>query len=77
MELNVFAQSIREQFIEDNIDAINVSTDFRKLDSWDSLTGMAILTVIADDYGIDIPVQNFKELSTIQELYDYVLLNKK
>lgn len=77
MELNVFAQSIREQFIEDNIDAINVTTDFRKLDSWDSLTGMAILTVIADDYGIDIPVQKFKELSTIQELYDYVLLNKK
>jgi len=76
MKLHEFSQAIREQFIGDNIDSINLSTDFRSLDSWDSLTGMAILAVIADDYGVDIPVQKFKELSTIQELYDFVLLNK-
>jgi len=76
MELDVFAQTIREQFVEDNIDSITLTTDIRSLDTWDSLTGMAILAVIADDYNVDIPVEKFKELSTIQELFDFVKLNQ-
>lgn len=77
MELNSFAQIIREQFVEDNIDSIKINTDIRSLDTWDSLTGMAILTVILDDYGVDIPVDVFKKLNTIEELFDFVKNNQK
>jgi acyl carrier protein len=77
MELDIFAQTIREQFVEDNIDSIETTTDIRSLDTWDSLTGMAILAVIADDFGVDIPVGDFKKLNTIQELFDYVQANNK
>lgn len=77
MGLDVFTQKIREQFVEDNIDSIGITTDIRSLDTWDSLTGMAILAIIADDYGVDIPIDVFKKLNTIQELFDYVQSNKK
>ncbi len=72
MELDSFAQKIREQFIEDDISLIGITTNFRTLDTWDSLTAMAILTIIADDFGVEIPVEDFKKLTTIQELFEFV-----
>lgn len=77
MELNSFAQVIREQFVEDDINSIEIGTNFRSLDTWDSLTGMAILAVIADDYQVDIPVDTFRELNTIEELFNFVKSNQK
>lgn len=72
MELDFFAQKIREQFMEDDINSITTTMDFRTLDTWDSLTGMAILSIINDDFGVDIPVDDFRKLNTISELFDYV-----
>ena len=72
MNKQKFLTTVREQFLEDNLDLITLEIDFRTLDSWDSLTGMAILTTIEDDFKIQIPVEDFKQLSTIQQLYDYV-----
>jgi acyl carrier protein len=73
MKKEEFLAVVRDQFIEDNLDLISLDVDFRTLDSWDSLTGMAVLAIVEDDYDVTIPVEEFRKLNTIQELYDYVI----
>ncbi len=73
MKKEDFLTVIRDQFLEDDLNLITLDVNFRTLDSWDSLTGMAILAVIEDDFKITIPIEIFKKLNTVQELYEYVI----
>ena len=77
MNKQEFLDVIRDQFLEDDISLITFDVNFRNLDSWDSLTGMAILTVIEDDYKVIVPVEEFKKIITIDQLYDYVISKKQ
>ncbi|HCF03070.1 acyl carrier protein [Flavobacterium sp.] len=77
MNKQEFLDVIRDQFLEDDISVITFDVNFRNLDSWDSLTGMAILTVIEDDYKVIVPVEEFKKIITIDQLYDYVISKKQ
>jgi acyl carrier protein len=60
------------QFLDQDQPLVTPDVPFRTLSTWDSLTGMAIITVIQDDYGINIPVNDFLKLTTVRELFDYV-----
>lgn len=68
-----FLELFREQYIGDNSHEILMETDFRKLSSWDSLTGMAVLAMIKDTYDIDVPTEDFQDCKTVQDVYDYVI----
>lgn len=72
MELNDFTKKVSDQFLD--IDQPNVTAEvaFRTLSTWDSLTGMAVLTMIEDDYKVAIPVDDFKQLKTVADLFNYV-----
>jgi acyl carrier protein len=75
-QINEFAVKFYAQYSDtENID-IMPDADFRQVGSWDSLTGMAVLVMIQDDYGVDIPIEKFRELKTIKDVYNYVLVNK-
>ena len=51
-------------------------TIFRNLDSWDSLTGMAIQVMLEDNYGVRIPDETFKSFKTINDIYEFVKNNQ-
>jgi acyl carrier protein len=72
MEINEFVERFANQFVD--YDMVNVKADvkFRDLDSWDSLTGMAVLTMIQDDFGVEINVDDFLKLSTPREVLEYI-----
>ena len=61
MELNEFLSKFKEQYI----------------DSYDSLTGMAILVMIKDNFNIDITDEDYKNLRTVREVYNYIQDMKK
>lgn len=50
-------------------EGIEMNTEFRYLDEWSSLTGLAFLTDLEDKFGIKISVSEFKEAETIKDLY--------
>lgn len=70
--LDDFTNKFHDQYIDAETFTLKPENEFRQIDSWDSLTGMAILVMIKDEYGIDIPVEAFREMKTVNEVYLYV-----
>lgn len=72
MELNDFTRKICDQFLEEDQPKVTPEIEFRTLSTWDSLTGMAILATIEDEYKVKIPVDDFRQMKTIIDLFNYV-----
>ena len=72
MELTKFRENVAQQFLEEDQKLVSETVEFRKLETYDSLTGMAILAIIKDEYGVDIPVDEYKKLNTVNQLFEYV-----
>lgn len=67
-----FIKDFKSQFIDGDEIAVDVSTDFRQISSWDSLTGMAVLVMIKDVYGIDMSATDLKKCKTIGDIIELV-----
>jgi acyl carrier protein len=76
MNLSKFILDFAGQF-EDNVANITETVEFRKHESWDSLTGMAVLYMIERDYGVIIPVDDFLTLQTPKEIFEYIQKHTK
>lgn len=74
--MKTFITNFAEQLLDQNGSDIIGETVFRDLDDWDSLTAMAVIAMIEDEYGVKINDDAFKKLKTVQDVYDYVMLNK-
>lgn len=72
MDKDLFINNMKQQFVDADEIEIKINTEFRKIDSYDSLTGMTILVMLKDEYGVDITEVDFKAKRTVQELFDYV-----
>jgi len=77
MELNEFLSKFKEQYIDSESILLNADDNFRDIDSYDSLTGMAILVMIKDNFNIDITDEDYKNLHTVREVYNYIQNIKK
>lgn len=67
-----FIQEMKDQFIDGDELTFNAETRFRDVESFDSLTGMAMIMIIQDNYNKLIDEKLFKELNTLGELYKYI-----
>jgi acyl carrier protein len=74
--MNNFIEKFKNQFIDADEISIEEDTKFRNIDSYDSLTGMAIILMIEDEYGVRIEDDVYKKLDTPQEIFDYINKNK-
>lgn len=77
MELNEFLTKFKEQYFDSESITLNEYDDFRDIDSYDSLTGMAILIMIKDNFNIDIKDEDYKKLHTVREVYNHIQNIKK
>ena len=65
MLLENLVMKVKEQFIDDkDIALINPDMSFKKLESYDSLTGMAIITTLEEDFDIKISLDEYKKIQT-------------
>jgi len=76
MELSDFLQAFKEQYADYEEIELTADMDFRTIDSYDSLTGMAILVMVKDEFGIEMTDDEYKSLHTVREVYDYVTVKK-
>lgn len=76
MEQDKFINDFRSQFIDSDEIAVDASTEFRKIGSWDSLTGMAVLVMIKDEYGVDMADTDLKKCNTVQDIFQFVSSKK-
>ena len=73
--LNEFLSLFKEQYIDGNVIQLSINDNFRLIDSYDSLTGMALLVMIQDNYNLNITEDKWQELHTVKEVYDYIQNN--
>lgn len=69
-----FIALLREQYFEE-VGEINITTNFRTLPGWDSMTGMTILLMVEENFKIKIESEQFKKLLTIEDLYNFINQN--
>jgi acyl carrier protein len=73
MDIKEFIADFADQFDETELDEFKPETEYRDLDEWSSLTGLAILNMISKKYGVKITANEVKETNTIESLYNLVV----
>lgn len=65
-----------EQFLAGIADALEldnesmtINDDFRSYEEWDSLTFLALLTLMNEEYGIKLSIDTFNAIRTWKDLY--------
>jgi acyl carrier protein len=76
MEFDSFLEKFNEQLMEDDPAVVKAETKFRDLGSWDSLTAMAVITMIEDEYQVKIDEPTFKSFKTVEDIYNYIASKK-
>lgn len=72
---NKFLQLFKETLdIEDR--EINISDEFRAYDEWDSIANLSVIAMIDDEFDVVIENSEFKNIKTIQGLWDEIQKRK-
>ncbi len=77
MDEKIFIKNFTEQLLDYEGSMLTMSSDFRSLEDWDSLTGSAVQVMIYDTYNSAIPDSDFKNAKTIEDLYNLTLKNRE
>lgn len=72
MEIKEFIQNFADQFDEVDVETLNGETEFRMLDEWSSMMGLAIMAMVDDEYNVQIKADELRKAETIQDVYDLV-----
>ncbi len=67
-----FIKNFAEQFDETDASEFIPECEFHELEEWSSLTGLAILNMIAKKYGIKIAPAELKACVTIKDVFNLV-----
>lgn len=72
MDINKFIENFVEQLDEAPEVGLTPETNFRELDEWSSLSALAILGMIDEEYDVQLKGNEMRTANTIQELFDLV-----
>lgn len=76
MDIKEFIENFADQFDETDFSEFKPETEYRELDEWSSLNGLAILNMIDKKYGVKLTASDIKPTDTIQSLFDLVVSKK-
>ena len=71
-----FIKNFANQWDETEPEAFTPDCVFHDLEEWNSLTGLAILNMIAKKYGVRIAPDELKTCVTIEDLYKLIQSKK-
>ena len=72
MELVDFLANFADQFDDTDPSEITAETKFRDLEEWSSMTGLSVLNMIDNTYGVTLAFDELKSAVTVQNLFDIV-----
>lgn len=72
MEIQKFVKHFADQFDETDPSDITPSTKFKELEEWSSLTALAVIAMIDDEYSMKITGDNIKNADTVEDLFALV-----
>ena len=72
MNLQEFISKFASQFEDEDPSVFKAGTDYHELDSWSSLTGLSVVAMIIQEYGVELDSQDVRKADTIEDLFNLV-----
>ncbi len=72
MNVNEFIQNFADLFDETDASVFTVETKFRDLEEWSSLIALSTMSMIDDEYDVQLTAEQMRNANTIQDLIDIV-----
>lgn len=76
MDINEFIEKFGEQFDDLNGEVLAADTPFREIDSWSSLTALSIISMIDEEYDVQLTGADIRSSQTIKDVFDKVVAKK-
>lgn len=76
MDTTEFIKKFAEALDMEDSSTLNVTTDFRDLEEWDSLAYLNIIAMLDEEYNTQIENATFKHLRTIGDIIGYLEIHK-
>lgn len=70
--MNEFIKNFANQFDDTDLSEFQKNTEFRNLEEWSSLVGLAIMNMVQKQYGVKLTIMDLRKANTIEELYNVV-----
>jgi acyl carrier protein len=72
MKLEDFITHFAAQFESAPPDAFSADAIFREIDGWDSLTALSVISMIDEEYSVQITGADLRGVTTINQLFELV-----
>lgn len=72
MDVNIFLENFVDLFDDTDASAITLETNFRDLDEWSSLLALSTMSMIDDEFDVQLSAEQMRKANTIKELYDLI-----
>lgn len=72
MEIKDFIIHFGEVFEDTDTSILKADTNFRELDEWGSLIALSVMSMVDDEYDVQLSADEMRQANTIQELFDIV-----
>ncbi len=72
-----FKQTFSDAIDDERVLQLEPKTNFKNLESWDSFSGMSIISMIDEEFGLTIGAQDMSQINTLEELYDLISIKTK
>ena len=72
ISLEEFVTKFKSQFVDVDDVTFTADTVYKDIASWDSLTAMAVVVMVSEEFKVDLPDAAFNATKTIADLYNYI-----
>jgi len=72
MNREEFLSGFQEQFDETDPSLITFETKYKDIDEWSSMMSLIIIAFVDDSFGVTLAGDDFKNTTTVEELYNVV-----
>ena len=73
MDLSDFIKNFANLFEETEPESIKADTVYTELEEWDSVMVLSLITMIDEEYGVVVDVDEMSEAQTVEDLFNYVV----
>ena len=72
MELNDFVTKFANLFEETDSASITPATVYSQLEEWDSVMVLLLVSMVDEEYGVIVDVEEMSKTETVKDLFEYV-----
>ena len=72
MDTKGFIKNFADLFDDTDASVITLETQFRELDEWSSLIALSTMSMIDDEYDVQLTAEQMRNANTVQDLINIV-----